>query len=94
MGWPGGGPTGEGEMTDREEWRIKQLEEELRHEVAMRELQGQRLDTHDTSIAAVNATLAVVATRLDQLAAIQTQTAKMLQDLIQAITRDHSNGKG
>jgi hypothetical protein len=95
-------------MTDREEWRIKQLEEETRHETAMRQLQGQRLDAHDASIGTVISTLASVASRLDsvairldeltgrmnELAAMQAQTGKMLQDLIQAITRDHSNGKG
>ena len=88
-------------MTDREEWRIKQLEEELRHEVAMRALQGDRLDAHDQSIDAIRATLDVVATRLDgvtvrldQLAIMQTKTESMLQDLIRAITAEHSNGKG
>lgn len=80
-------------MTDREELRIKQLEEELRHEQAMRLLQGQRLDTHDDSLAAVRATLDVVGTRLDQLAVMQTKTESMLQNLIQILTKEHANGK-
>lgn len=36
------------------EWKLKQLEEEARHEKAMRELQGNRLDAHDRSIAAIH----------------------------------------
>jgi nucleoside-triphosphatase THEP1 len=89
----------EGKMTP--EFRIKLLEEEMRHEVAMRALQGQRLDAHDVSISAITSTLAVIATRLDavtvkidELATMQHKTEKMIQDLIQAMTRDHSNGKG
>jgi hypothetical protein len=91
----------EGEMTDREELRIKQLEEESRHEHAMRLLQAERLDAHDASLEGIRATLDVVGVRLDeasklmaQLAVSQTKTDAMLKDLIRAITAEHPNGKG
>ena len=82
------------------ELKIKQLEEELRHEQEMRRLQGGRMDAYDRSFAAIHATLDVVTSRLAVITEIQHEftisqgkTDSMLRDLIQAITRDHSNGK-
>ena len=84
-----------------EEWKLKQMEEELRHEQAMRALARERLDAHDRSLDAVQAILDGVARhleetgrRLDQVAVQQAKTESMLQDLIRAITREHTNGKG
>jgi hypothetical protein len=83
------------------EWKIKQLEEEARHEHAMRLLHGQRLDTHDEGFGHIQRTLDAVAGRLQEITQIQQQfaidqakTELMLRELIQAITREHSNGKG
>jgi hypothetical protein len=83
-----------------EDLKIKQLEEEIRHEKEMRTLQGQRIDTHQSWLEGVNATLAVVGTRLDMLgvrlealAASQEKTEAMLQNLIQTLAREHTNGK-
>jgi hypothetical protein len=81
------------------EIRIRQLEEEIRHEQAMRHLQGDRLDAHDLSVASLDAILQVVGTRLDQVseklaevAELQAQNAAAIRDLTQAIIRDRSNG--
>jgi hypothetical protein len=81
------------------EQKLAQITEEMRHEQAMRRLQGDRLDSHDLSLAAIRATLDAVASRLDQtsmlvqqLTVSQAQTEAMLRDLIQAIAHDHSNG--
>ena len=60
----------------------------------MRALHGQRLDAHDVSFAAVQASLATVGERLKELAEIQAQTDRMLRDLIAALTLNRSNGKG
>jgi len=83
-----------------QEQRIKVLEEEMRHEQEMRRIRGERLDAHDASFAFVRDTLDVVGVRLDkltvhleQIAEMQAKTEGMLQDLIQAITRTHGNGK-
>ncbi len=83
-----------------QEQRTRQLEEEMRHEQEMRRLQGERLDAHDASFAAVRTTLDIVGTRLDQItirleqiAEMQAKTESMLQDLIRAITTEHKNGK-
>jgi hypothetical protein len=84
-----------------ENWKLKQLEEQIRHEREMRVLQGSRIDTHQDWLTGVNATLDVVATRLDvvgsrleELSASQLRTEEMLQNLIQVLTREHTNGKG
>lgn len=81
------------------EQRIRQLEEEMRHEQEMRRLQGDRLDAHDASLSHVSTLLETITSRLDlttmaidQLVASQAKTEAMLQNLIEAITRDHSNG--
>jgi hypothetical protein len=74
------------------EWKIKQLEEELRHEHAMRELQGSRLDAHDRSFDAIREIQAKTEQMLQDLTAKQTKTEGMLQDLIRAITAERSNG--
>jgi len=82
------------------EQKIKQLEEDFRHEYALRELQGNRLDTHDIHLTVVNATLDRIATQLSLVADRQTKiteqqfkTEKMLQDLIEALTKPGGNGK-
>ena len=81
------------------EWKIKQLEEEVRHEKAMRELQGTRLDTHDRSIAAIREILErtvqnieAMSAGLKDLTAVQAETQKMLQVFIESLTRG-GNGK-
>jgi len=82
------------------DWKIKQLEEEVRHEKAMRELHRNHLDAHDRSIMAVDATLEAIKLRLEEITGIQKQfavdqakTDMMLRDLISTIAREHSNGK-
>ena len=82
------------------DWRIKQLEEETRHEKAMRELHAGHLDAHDRSFAAIKDTLETVRRRLEEITQIQLQfavdqakTDMMLRDLIGTIAREHSNGK-
>jgi hypothetical protein len=82
------------------DWKLKQLEEEVRHEKAMRELHAGHLDAHDRSFAAIHDTLSTVATRLDEITVLLNQTAvsqakteMMLQDLIATIAREHGNGK-
>jgi hypothetical protein len=85
-------------MTDYE-WKIKLLEEEARHEKAMRELQGARLDAHDRSIEAIHAILDRTEQNIEQfsvglkeLTAAQMETQKMLQLFIESLTRS-GNGK-
>jgi hypothetical protein len=73
--------------------KLKQLEEEIRHEREMRALQGERIDTHQDWLERVNRTLDVVAARLDEVAEMHKQTETMFQNLIQILTREHSNGK-
>lgn len=74
------------------EWKIKQLEEEARHEKAMRELQGTRLDAHDRSIAAIHEILDRTERNIEALAAAQLITEKMLQAFIESLGRA-GNGK-
>jgi hypothetical protein len=88
------------------EWRIKLLEEEARHEKAMRELQGTRLNSHDRSIEAIHAILDRTEQNIEQLSvglkeltaaqaeltAAQVETQKMLQLFIDSLTRS-GNGK-
>jgi polysaccharide pyruvyl transferase WcaK-like protein len=64
------------------EWKIKQLEEEARHEKAMRELQGTRLDAHDRSIAAIHEILDRTERNIEALSVSQSQTSGMLKDLM------------
>jgi len=82
------------------DWKIKQLEENLRHEQEMRKLQGDRLDTHDQHFAQLHLTLTEITNTINetnrlvaQLAVEQTKTEMMLQNLIQTIAREHTNGK-
>ena len=81
------------------EWKIKQLEEEARHEKAMRELQGTRLDAHDRSIAAIHKILERTEKNIEaldgalkELAAAQMDTHKILQVFIESLGRG-GNGK-
>jgi hypothetical protein len=83
-----------------DDWRIKQLEEETRHEKAMRELHAGHLDAHDRSFAAIKDTLETVRRRLEEtsqivkdLAIAQSRTEMALANLIDTIVREHSNGK-
>jgi len=64
------------------EWKIKQLEEEARHEKAMRELQGARLDAHDRSVAAIHEMLDRTERNIEALSVSQSQTNGMLKDLM------------
>jgi len=73
------------------EWKLKQLEEEARHEKAMRELQGGRLDAHDRSIAAISAILERTEKNIEALVAAQLVTEQMLQGLIKSLSA--GNGK-
>jgi len=82
------------------EHRIKLLKEEMRHERAIAELHGQRLDAHDASFNSIREILketarsqqqfAVDIARLEQDLA---HTQSMVQDLIRAITADRSTDK-
>jgi hypothetical protein len=82
------------------ERKIKQIEEETRHENAMRLLQAEHLDAHDTSIAAIQKILERTEKNIEtltadviSLTASQTATQQMLKDLIAAMAREHTNGK-
>jgi hypothetical protein len=89
------------------ELKIRRLEEETRHEKAMRELQGERLDLHDQSFDHTIAAFAAVGVQLEKIAEIQNRTEKnieaisvsqaltqkMLQDLIELLTKPGGNGK-
>lgn len=82
------------------EWKIKLLEEELRHEQAMRQLHGNRLDAHDRSITAIHEILdrterniEALSTDLKALTAAVAETQKMLQVFIESLGRS-GNGKG
>lgn len=81
------------------EQRIKELEEGLRHEQAQRRLMTQHLDAHDTSLMAVKQIQLDTAqmqlkteASLQQLEAAQLKTEAMLQNLIELLTRSHTNG--
>jgi hypothetical protein len=56
------------------EIKLKQMAEELRHEVEMRKLQASHLDTHDASFAQVREILAATAEQLHQLSLAQAVT--------------------
>ena len=89
------------------ELKIKRLEEETRHEKAMRLLQSERLDLHDQSFDHTIAAFAAVGVQLEKIAEIQDRTEKniealsvsqvltqkMLQDLIELLTKPGGNGK-
>jgi hypothetical protein len=82
------------------DWRIRQLEEEARHEKAMREIHASDLDVHDRGISAIDASLAAIGSRLEEITAVQmkaaveqAKTEKMLQDLTALLTRTNANGK-
>jgi len=79
-------------MTDRAEVRIKQLEEESRHEHAMRLLQGGRIDAHDVTLDRVGIQFEQIGVQIKELVVAQAKTEAMLQDLIRVIAREHSNG--
>ena len=74
------------------EWKIKQLEEEARHEKAMRELQGDRLDTHDHSIGLILGMLERTAKNVEVMSELQIATQIMLQDLIKLMIKPGTNG--
>jgi len=82
------------------EFKLKQIEEEARHEKAMREFHSTHLDAHDSSIAAIQVILERTEKNIDALtidvsalAVSQKHTDKMLQDLIALLTRENTNGK-
>jgi len=89
------------------EWKLKQLDELMRHETVMRELQGNRLDSHDRSIAAIREIMERTETNIEALSAaqlvteqniaalskIQIETQQMLQLFIESLTRGNGNGK-
>jgi len=68
------------------EYRLKVLEEEMRHEQAMAQLRGERLDAHDRSIEALREMLGHLIAQVDK-------TQAMLQSLIQIIAAEHANGE-
>jgi hypothetical protein len=71
------------------EWKIKQLEEEARHEKAMRELQGTRLDAHDRSIAAIREILERTEKNIEALSVAQSSSDGMLKELAAAQMDTH-----
>ena len=75
------------------EFKLRQVEEEARHEKAMRKLQGERLDAHDSTIAAIQLILERTERNIEALTVTQTVTEQKLQNLIDLIAREHTNGK-
>lgn len=67
------------------EQRIKQLEDDMRHEQSMRKIMGERLDAHDISFGAVKQII-VETERIVQ------KTAENLEKLTALLLRTHSNG--
>jgi hypothetical protein len=72
------------------EWKIKRIEEEARHEKAMRELQSSRMDAHDNSISAIQVILERTERNIEALTITRTATEQKLQTLT---AREHTNGK-
>ena len=68
------------------EQRIKQLEQDVRHEQVMRRIMGDRLDAHDLSLGAVRQILT-------EIAHSQQRTQEQLEQLTELLVRNHSNGK-
>ena len=89
-------------MTVDQELRLRALEEEQRHHEAMRRLQGDRLDAHDRSIAAIAGVAADIkqiavefGTLNARLAAIDARLVAVeirLDKLIDVLRKDHTNG--
>jgi hypothetical protein len=89
------------------EFKIKRLETELRYEKELRELQGERLDTHDQHFAAIDTIMARTEKNIEDISASQLATEKniealsaaqlvteqKLQDLIDLLTKSGTNGK-
>ena len=75
-----------------EELRIKQLEEEMRHEQAMAKLRAERLDAHDRSIDTLRELMRDLTENVGKLQEETAKTQTMLQSLIQLIAAEHSNG--
>jgi predicted transcriptional regulator len=83
-----------------DEVKIRQLEEQLRHEKTMRKLQADRLDTHDQSFDHVISGFDAIQRNLEEIVQVQKQfavdqakTDSMLRDLIAALTKTGGNGK-
>jgi hypothetical protein len=90
-----------------EEWKLKQMDEELRHEQAMRKLQSERLDSHDASFDHCITAFDRIRASLEEIVQVQKQfavdhaifaeeqakTDSMLRDLIAALTNTGGNGK-
>jgi hypothetical protein len=81
------------------ETRIKVLEEEMRHERALSELRGQRLDAHDASFNSIREILLHTAEIQEKfaldLAKLEVDLAELrviVRDLVQAITAERSDG--
>jgi len=81
-------------MTEREELRLKILEEDVRHEQAISKLRGERLDAHDTSIEGLKDLMGELTVNVVKLQEETAKTQAMLQSLIQIIAAEHSNGGG
>lgn len=82
------------------EQRIERLEEEVRHERSMRELQSERMNVHDRLFHAIQAHHAETARLLKETATqMQTGEAEMrelralVKELIQGLLRGRQNGK-
>ena len=73
--------------------KIRRLEEEARHEKTMRELQGERLDIHDRHFELLDGILERTEKNIEALSVSQVLTQKMLQDLIELLTKPGGNGK-
>lgn len=76
------------------ESKIKVLEEEMRHERALSELRGQRLDAHDASFNSIREILRHTAEIQDKLTVDLAKLEVIVRDLVQAITAERGNGKG
>jgi hypothetical protein len=79
--------------------KLRQLKEEIRHEMEMRRLQTSHLDAHDASFAQVREIIAGTAEQIkelvgvvNQLAVAQGKTEAKLLSLIESLAREHSNG--
>jgi len=76
------------------EFRMRQLEEEMRHAQAMEKLKGERLDVQDRSIEAIREIQKQFALDLEATRALVAETAALVKVLVTALIGERQNGKG
>lgn len=75
------------------EFRILVIEKELAHLKEMQNLIRLHQDAHDQSLGAVENILERIESNVEKLSAAQLITEQRLQNLIDVLAREHSNGK-